>query len=209
MAFPLTIQILDLFGVAVFAITGALAAGRKSLDIFGVVVIALVTALGGGTLRDLVLGNTPVFWVDGTFYILVAGGAALVTFLVSRYRAVPRRALVIGDALGLAVFTVVGAQVALAHETTALIAVMMGTMTGVAGGMLRDLLTGEIPLILRQEVYATASLAGGTVFVLSTLYLPLAPWNAVLGITITFLLRLAAIRWQLSLPRWTGGPATR
>lgn len=201
MTFPLTIQILDLLGVAVFAITGALAAARKSLDVFGVVVIALVTALGGGTLRDLVLGNTPVFWVDGTFYILVAAGAALLTFVVGRYRVISGGSLVVGDALGLAVFTVVGAQVALAHQTAPLIAVMMGMMTGVAGGMIRDLLTGEIPLILRQEIYATASLAGGTVFVLSTHYLPIGPWNAVLGIGITFVLRLAAIRWQVSLPR--------
>ena len=194
------IHILDLFGVAVFAITGSLAAGRKHMDVFGVVVLAIVTALGGGTIRDLVIDVGPVFWVSDPIYLLVAAVAALVTFLVGRFYDFPRHTLLTADAFGLAVFTVVGIERSLALEIYPGIAVVMGIMTGVAGGMLRDVLSGEIPLILSREIYATASLCGAVVFFIILTAFHSHTLAVIASILVTLALRLSAIRWNLSLP---------
>lgn len=195
------IHALDLLGVAVFAASGTLLAGRKRLDLFGVVVIALVTAVGGGTLRDLLLGATPVFWVRDPIYVVV-GLLATVAVLVGARRLGPRRGpLLVADACGLALFSVLGAREALRADSSPMIAVVMGVMTGVAGGIMRDVLCGEIPLILRREVYATAALTAAAVFVALAAALggggdgPL--W---IGILAGLGLRLAAIRWGFSLP---------
>lgn len=195
------LYLLDLFGVVVFAITGALAAGRKHLDLFGVVVLALVTALGGGTLRDLILGIRPVFWIADPHYIYVASAAALATFCFNR-RLPPssRRLLKTADAAGLAVFTVIGCQRAMTLATPAVIAVLMGVMTGVVGGMIRDILSGEIPLILRKEIYATAAIAGAAVYVIIIRFTGQQAIATVFCIAVILTLRIAAIHWQLSLP---------
>lgn len=194
------IYALDMFGVAVFAVTGSLVAGRKQMDLFGVVVLALVTALGGGTLRDLILGIRPVFWVSDQRYVAVACAAALCTFVAGKFRPPPAGMLLVADAFGLASFTVIGAQKTLGTGASGAVAVMMGVMTGVVGGMLRDLLSGEIPLILRREIYATASLCGAVVFVGLSARCPCESVNLAAGIAATLALRLAAIKWDLSLP---------
>lgn len=205
------IYLLDLFGVAVFAITGSLAAGQKALDLFGVVVVALVTALGGGTLRDLILGRTPVFWVEDTLYLVVVIFTSLLTFWLTRLRSPAnltlRRVLLVADAFGLAIFTVIGVQITLDTGANALIAIIMGMMTGVAGGIIRDLLSNEIPLILRSEIYAVASLAGGVVYVV-LLALGVAGALVVpLAVLATLGLRLVAIRRRWSLPRVIPDPS--
>lgn len=194
------IYLLDLFGIAVFAITGALAAGRKRLDIFGVVVVALVTALGGGTLRDIVLDARPLFWVADPRYVIVAAAAAIATFFTARSIRVPFHLLLLFDALGLAFFTITGCQKAALFTPSATIIAVMGMMTGVAGGIIRDILCGEIPVILRREIYATASLSGCILFiVLSELEAdPIVA--AITAMVIILIVRLAAIRWHLSLP---------
>ncbi|NQD81405.1 trimeric intracellular cation channel family protein, partial [Pseudomonas sp. CrR14] len=157
----------DLFGVAVFAITGALMAGRKSMDLFGVLVIAIITALGGGTLRDVILDNHPVSWIRNDTYILVASLAAVGTVIWVRLtRPIHEKGLLIADAFGLAVFTVIGTEVALQYAMPSSTAVIMGIMTGVAGGVMRDVICNEIPLIFKKEIYATACLAGAVTFVL-------------------------------------------
>ena len=194
------LYLLDLIGVVVFAMTGVLAAGRKHLDLFGVVVLALVTALGGGTLRDLILGVVPVFWVQDPLYVSVAAGTAVVMFYVAAEVPVRSDLLVVADAFGLAVFTVVGARAAMRHGAPDAIAVMMGVMTGVVGGMLRDVLNREIPLILRREIYATASLLGGILFVGMERFLPANRFHAVVAVAVTLGLRLLALRWNLALP---------
>lgn len=194
------LYILDLAGTFVFAITGALAAGKKRMDIFGVAVLGLVTALGGGTLRDMILDVGPVFWVHQPIYLAVAVGAAIATFLIVRFFTIPSDLLNIADAVGLAVFTVIGTDKALLLGLSPVIAVLMGVMTGVAGGMLRDILAGEIPLILRTEIYATASLSGGIVFTLITLDTQAREAAVALSIVVTLGLRLSALKWKLSLP---------
>jgi uncharacterized membrane protein YeiH len=191
---------LDLFGTAVFATSGALAAGRKSMDLFGVCVLALVTAVGGGTLRDLLLGAGPVFWIRDHNYVYVALFSALLTFCFVRAIHGRNRALLIADALGLSVFTVIGAQKALTIEGSALIAVIMGVMTGVVGGMIRDVLSDEIPLVLRTQIYATAAMAGGALFVSLRALSVNEDASALAAIFLTLGLRLAAIKWRLELP---------
>jgi len=209
------IYYLDLFGVAVFAITGSLAAGRKQLDLLGVVVLAIVTALGGGTVRDLLLGATPVFWIRDITYVVVSAGTGVLVFFYSRIKPLDSVPIRVPDAVGLAVFTVIGSSIAMGHQVSWIVAVIMGVMTGVAGGMLRDVLTGEIPMILRTEVYATASMCGALVYVgLSSQYptggygpFPAEKANMVAGVVVTLAIRLIAIRWKLSLPvfRMRGG----
>ncbi len=192
----------DLFGVAVFAISGALMAGRKSMDLFGVLVIAIITALGGGTLRDLILDRHPVSWISDDRYILVASLAALATVLRVRFsKPLHERALLLADAFGLAVFTVIGTEIAMQHDVPLSTAVIMGVMTGVAGGVMRDVICNEIPLIFQKEIYAVACIAGSLVLILLR-DSGLAPALVTgLAMLVVFFIRLAAIRWHLSLPR--------
>ncbi len=191
---------LDIFGCAIFAATAVLVAARKGMDLFGVVTLALATAVGGGTLRDMALGVTPVFWVQDTTYIWAPALAAVVCFVILRYRSLPERALIIADAFGLAVFSAHGAQKVCDTCSSPLIAVVMGVMTGCAGGMIRDILCAEEPLILKREIYATAALAGAIVYVaLRWAGAPDAACMTLAGLA-TLALRLAAIRWRLALP---------
>ncbi|SEF92417.1 trimeric intracellular cation channel family protein [Oceanospirillum linum] len=193
---------LDIFGTIVFAITGVLAASEKRLDLFGVVVVGMVTAIGGGTIRDLVLGRTPVFWVIETLYIWIIVGTTVATFIAARFHPFPHRTLQVSDAIGLGVFTVIGAQVALNIGHPPVIAVMMGVMTGVFGGVIRDVLTDEIPMIFQKEIYATAAMVGAVVFVNMRWYLPsgMESISALIAMAIVIGLRLAAIYWNLQLP---------
>jgi len=191
---------LDLFGVAVFAVSGSLAAGRKRMDVFGVIVLGLVTALGGGTLRDTLLNAGPVFWVDDPVYLFVAIGSSLLTFIAVRVAMIPTGILLIADAFGLAVFMAIGTSKALTITGSASVAVIMGVMTGVAGGMVREVLSAEVPLILRREIYATAALCGAFIYV--ALYR--AGYNdiacLIVASLITLAIRIAAIHWNFSLP---------
>lgn len=191
---------LDLFGVAVFAVSGALAAGRKGMDLFGVMVVSTVTAVGGGTLRDVLLDNQPLFWVRDVNYLLVAFGAAALTLAYVRAFRPPRGALLVADAFGLALFTVIGARVALEAGAPALICVIMGVVTGSAGGLLRDVLCAEVPLLLRRDVYALAAMAGASLYVLLEGSGVAVIVSAPLSVGAVFAIRLAAIRWDLHAP---------
>jgi uncharacterized membrane protein YeiH len=199
---PAFIDTLNLVGVAVFAISGALAAGEKRLDLFGVVVLGVVVAVGGGTIRDLVLGDTPVFWVDDPAQVALAAGAALAT--VYFYGAITRwpNAMLVADAAGLALFTVIGANTALALGFDAGVAIIAGVLTGTAGGVLRDVLTSRVPEILHSEIYATASLFGALVYVILAQIEPNAVLVVLVPMLATFALRLAAVYRGWSLPKF-------
>jgi uncharacterized membrane protein YeiH len=189
-------------GVVVFAVTGVLAAKNKRVDLFGVVVLALVTALGGGTLRDLILDARP-FWTADVSFIYGAVAAAALTFFAARFWEMPSTALLIADACGLALFTMIGTERALSFSDSNTVAVVLGVMTGVAGGITRDVLTGEIPLVFRAGIYlyATAALCGAVVFVAAAPRIsPLACQS--IAVAVTLGLRLAAIRWRLHLPEF-------
>lgn len=194
-------QILDLIGVGVFAVSGALAAGRKSLDLMGVVVIAIAASIGGGTLRDLLLNRHPVFWIANPSYLIVIVVCALLTVAWTRWFRPPNQSLQYADALGLAFFTISGAQIAETLNFAPIIVIVMGTITGVVGGVLRDVLCAEIPMILRRgNIYATAAIAGAAFYLaMNALGLP-RPLPSVLGMSMIAGLRLAAIRWNLQLP---------
>lgn len=184
-----------------FAVSGALAAGRKQLDLLGVIVLALVTAIGGGTIRDLLLGRHPIFWLSNAAYILVITAAALLTVAYARWRRPPHSALLVADALGLALFSITGAQIAERTGLPAISGIVLGTITGSAGGIVRDILSAEIPLVLRRgNLYATAAIAGtATYFALERLG-ALRPIPALVGMLVIVGLRLAAILWGLQLP---------
>jgi len=190
----------DLAGVAVFAASGVLAARDRDLDIFGILVVATVTAIGGGTLRDVLLDRHPIFWISDTWYLMVIIAAALETVAYLRVRPPPGATLVVADALGLALFALSGAQVAEAARCPPLIVVVMGTMTGVTGGVLRDILTAQVPLILRREIYATAAVAGIAVYLVLRAFAVHATVSVGAGMIVVVALRLLAIRWDLHLP---------
>ncbi|WP_008309435.1 trimeric intracellular cation channel family protein [Leptolyngbya sp. PCC 6406] len=192
---------LDMLGVSVFAISGALAAGRKQLDLLGVLVIAVVTALGGGTLRDILLDRSPVFWIRQPDYLIVTLLAAMGTVLYTRFLKPPGRSLLVADAFGLALFSISGAQIAEAADLHSLIIILMGTCTGVVGGVIRDVILLEIPVILRRgNIYATAAIAGIALYLLLQ-YLGLPSLLAQgVGMATIVLLRLVAIIWRLTLP---------
>jgi len=193
---------IEYLAVAVCAISGVLAAEGKRMDLFGALVLALVTAVGGGTIRDLCLGLRPVFWVEAPQFITTALLAALATFVLARFVQMPRRALAVADAFGLALFGIVGLEKALLLGSPALIAIVLGIVTAVAGGILRDVLRNEVAWVLRAEVelYATAVFFGGLVYVLLRQWLPPSGSHRYIGMAVILALRLAAMRWRLRLP---------
>lgn len=198
------LYLIDLFGVAVFAVSGALAAGRKRLDLLGVVVVAMVTAIGGGTTRDLLLDRHPVFWVEDPTYLVVITAVALLTVVYVRWRPPPEESLAVADAFGLAFFVVSGAGIAQELGLPAISAGVMGVLTGVAGGVIRDVLTTEIPIILHGgELYATAAITGAAAFLtLIALGAP-TPVPSLVGMAVIIALRLATIVWGLRVPAFS------
>jgi len=197
------LYLFDLVGVALFAASGALAAGRKRLDLLGVIVLALVTAIGGGTIRDVLLDRHPIFWLADPAYLLVIVATALLVFVVARGRRVPESFLPTADALGLALFSVSGAQIAERAGLPALSGILLGTVTGAAGGAVRDVLSAEIPMVLRRgNLYASAAIAGTSVY-FALAALDVSRTSATLaGMGVVALVRLMAIRRGLSLPEF-------
>lgn len=193
--------VVQLLATAVFASSGAIAAGRKRMDLIGVVVIAIVTAIGGGTVRDVLLDRHPVFWIADSAYLVVPICAAGVTLLYVSLRQPPDHALAIADALGLAMTAILGAQIAEQRGVSGVVIVLMGTITGVAGGVIRDVLSAEVPMILRKgDLYASAAISGIVLYLgLAAIGVPRTP-AAVIGMAAIAGLRLAAILFGLKLP---------
>lgn len=189
-----------LIAVAVNALTGVLDSGRKQMDLIGALLVGVATALGGGTIRDLLLDRN-VFWVVDQTYLIVALGAGLLTFFAVRNRPLPPRLFLIPDAIGLALFTIVGTQIALQWHAPWLVASLMGVITGVVGGVLRDILCNDVPLVfLKGELYATAAWLGAlSLICLQEIGLS-AVASAWVGMAVVLLLRLLAMRYHLTLP---------
>ncbi|MGE6744111.1 trimeric intracellular cation channel family protein [Allorhizobium pseudoryzae] len=200
------LTLLDYAGVALFAATGALAASRKQLDLIGFLFFAAATGVGGGTLRDLVLGQAPVFWVKDPTYLLVCAGVGIFLFLTAHRVEWRYRLLIWLDAVGLAAYSVMGAAKGLAITGSPTIAIVTGTMTATFGGILRDLIANEPSILLRPEIYVTAALAGAAAFTATTLLgLPL-PYSSAAGIFMAFALRGGAIHHGWTLPRYRARP---
>lgn len=195
------LYLLDLIGTGAFAISGALAGVKKDMDIYGISVLSLVTAVGGGTIRDVLVGRIPPFIFRDYNYILVSLICAFVVFFF--YKKVERsfKLLLIMDAMGLGVFTVIGVKVGIEYHAGVIGSIFMGVMTGTFGGMIRDLLQGEIPLVLKKEVYASASLLGGIVYLLLSNISSYGSINIFAGTIVVFTLRILAIFKNWHLPR--------
>ncbi|MCE1183006.1 MAG: trimeric intracellular cation channel family protein [Rhodocyclales bacterium] len=186
--------------VAVSALAGVLDARRKYVDLIGALLVGMATALGGGTVRDVLL-DRPVFWVIDQTYLLVACLTSIFSFFTIRACRIPARALILPDAMGLALFTILGTQVALHHGAPWLVASLMGVTTGVVGGLLRDILCNDVPsILLKGELYATAAWIGA-IALLGLLDLGFSPPLANgLAMLIVLSLRLLAVRYHLTLP---------
>lgn len=195
----MTLLLLNYLGTIVFAITGAYAAARKGMDIIGVIMLACVVGNGGGTMRDLFLG-LPAFWVIQHGYLWASIIAALGALLLARFFSTPDRTILVGDALGLGVFVVTGAAKTLALGYAPSIAVLMGILTGAGGGILRDMLCNEIPLFMRREIYISAALLGGIIYILLLRIPTLSSIAAPASIVCTFSIRLAAMYYNWNLP---------
>ncbi|MCY4329860.1 MAG: trimeric intracellular cation channel family protein [Endozoicomonadaceae bacterium] len=195
---------LYIIGITAESMTGALAAGRRSMDLFGVVIIGCCTALGGGSMRNILLGHYPLTWVAHPNYILITTAAALLTvYIFARYMQRLRMLFLMLDALGLIVFTIIGTQEALNDKHPLLIASIAGIITGVFGGILRDILCNQIPLIFRKELYASVSLMAGWLYILLKDHTSL---NIILSTIITLLagfsLRMLSVWFHWEMPKF-------
>jgi uncharacterized membrane protein YeiH len=195
------IQTIDILGTLVFAISGVSTAIERRFDLVGAIEIGFVTALGGGTLRDLLLGTTPVGWMTDLSYLGIIAVAVVITYLGLGVVTRLRRTTFLFDTLGIGLFTVLGVEKTLALGLSPVIAVIMGVVSASFGGVIRDVLCGEVPLIFRSEIYATACAAGGVVYLLADHLNPVRELNLTIAIGVVIAIRILAIRygWNLSL----------
>lgn len=204
---PLVQTVVEHAAISVSAMGGVLAARGKRIDLFGVVVLALATAFGGGTVRDVLVGDLPVVWLRVPDYLINGTVTALVTFGVVRLWSLPKRALLVADAFALALFTVIGTAKGHTLGLSAPVCVLLGVITGVAGGIVRDILLGEVPLVFQPQIhlYATAAFAGAGVFMALKHVGIRGVAVTMAGIGVVLLLRLLGIRWKISLPIFEAG----
>ena len=194
--------LLDWLGIIVFATTGALVASRKQMDPVGFALLGTVTGIGGGTIRDTLIGALPVFWVKEPAYLVTCVLVSCATFFLAHVPQSRLKVLLWFDAVGMALFAVTGAEKALLAEAGPVAAVAMGVITATFGGIVRDLLGGESPVILSREIYVSAALGGAAIFVALALAGIAREYALAGGFLIGFAIRAAALRWLWSLPRY-------
>jgi len=191
---------LFILGICVEAVTGALAAGRKKMDFFGVTLIACIAALGGGTVRDALFNTYPITWVAHPEYLLYTSTCAFITILVAKHLVKVMKLFLILDALGLSAFVIIGTQKILAHGMSPAVAIVSGMITGICGGMLRDILCNDIPLVLRKELYAIIALGGALLFCILAHYHVPRDLNVIITLISVFSARLLAIFFHIEMP---------
>lgn len=195
------IYALDITGTFAFAISGALVASKKDFDLFGVIIIAFVTAVGGGMLRDVLINAHPINWIGDLNYIWTILAAVVFTFLFKSKIAPLSKTMFLFDTIGIGVFTLLGIQKGLAFELHPFVALVMGMVSAVMGGVVRDVLTNEVPLIFKKEIYASACLMGGIVY-LVTNHFGLSEWFQFFATVLTvIIIRLLAVKYHLQLPK--------
>jgi uncharacterized membrane protein YeiH len=200
--FELTIaEIINIGGTFSFAVSGAFAAMQKRFDVFGVLIIAFATSVGGGTLRDVLLGDTPVFWLKNANYSLLILFTAVLAMVFWKKIKSLKITLFLFDSLGLGFFTIIGLQKGLSYDLSPGICVALGTVTGCFGGIIRDILLNDIPLIFRKEIYATACIVGCLVFLLLRYLGVESGVVKIASVSIIFLIRIIAVKFNLVLPR--------
>lgn len=191
---------IDILGTIAFAISGVLVAFNKRMDLFGILIIAFVTAVGGGTLRDILIGNTPVSWMTNITYTYVVLGSAIFAIIFRSKINYLRTSLFLFDTIGIGLYTLVGIEKGLQANLHPIICIALGTMTASFGGVLRDILCNEIPVIFRKEIYATACIAGGLVyFLLIKLSIDSNIVFIISGIVV-IVIRLLAVKYEIRLP---------
>ncbi|MGG5486584.1 MULTISPECIES: trimeric intracellular cation channel family protein [Flavobacteriaceae] len=193
-------QVIDILGTIAFAISGVLVAMNKRMDPFGVLIIAFVTAVGGGTLRDTLIGQTPVSWMINMTYVYVILGATLFAILFKNYINYLRTSLFLFDTIGIGLYTVVGIEKGLTIGLHPIICIALGTMTACFGGVIRDILCNEIPVIFRKEIYATACILGGLTYFLLSEFLTDSNFVFVIAGVVVIVIRLLAVKLKISLP---------
>ena len=191
---------LDILGTIAFAISGALAAMHKRLDLFGVFIIAFVTAVGGGTLRDILIDRALVSWMKDLNYVYAIIGATIFTILIRKKIDYLRTSLFLFDTIGLGIFTIVGTEIGVQHQLHPVITVILGTLTATFGGVLRDILCNEIPVIFKKEIYAMACIAGAITFIILSKLEINTNTNYIITTLIVIVIRLVAVKFKLSLP---------
>lgn len=197
------LTIVYIIAITVEAMTGALSAGRRSMDWFGVILIACVTALGGGSVRDVLLGHYPLTWVAHPEYIVLTTMAALFTIIIAKWMKHLRNMFLLLDALGLICFTIIGCQIAIEMGHGFVVAGIAGVLTGVSGGILRDILCNDVPLVFRRELYASISFAAVVFYWLCMHYTPLnLEITIILTLVFGFTLRVLAIYFGLEMPKF-------
>lgn len=196
------VYLLGLFSIGVFAVTSVIATQNRNLDIFSAVFLGAVTALGGGTIRDMILGNYPIYWVDDRWNLWVAVGVSFIAFFMTRSLSNRYKLLLYFDALGIALFSVTAAAKTMSLGYSPSIAVVMGLITAIFGGILRDILSGTPSLLLSKELYATPVLVGLSIFVTLEVWLPNIDLNMPICIGGIFIFRAAAIHFKLHYPKW-------
>ena len=196
------LYIIDILGTIAFAVSGAFLAMEKKLDPFGVLVLAFVTAIGGGTLRDILIGNLPVSWLENETAVIVIFCSAIVTMFFGRYLKHLTNTLFLFDALGLGLFTMVGIELGIEKQFSIGICLALGTITACFGGVVRDVLLNNIPLLFRKEIYALACITGGLVYLLLRKLNVEANLAKIFCILLIFVIRLVAVRFKLSLPQF-------
>lgn len=193
-------NVLDLLGTIAFAISGALSAMNRRLDLFGIFIIAFVTAIGGGTVRDVLIGNTPVTWMENTIYIYIIGLVTIIAIIFREKLDHLKKSLFLFDTIGLGIFTITGVEIGIQNNLNPIISITLGAMTGTFGGVIRDILCNEIPVIFRKEIYATACIVGGLAFViLYELGMAQDVIYVLTSLTVIFI-RLMAVKYHISLP---------
>lgn len=193
------IYTIDLIGTLVFAISGVLAGLDKKFDIVGAGVLGLVTAVGGGTLRDVLIGETPVGWMKDLNYLYLIFAALPLCYFFKKYILKLRKSLFLFDTIGIGLFTILGLEKTLGVGLSPIVAVLMGSVSAVFGGVIRDVLSNEIPLIFRKEIYASACLVGGTFYLLINYISDIRQLNMILAMLIVMLIRYLAVRFHWSL----------
>jgi uncharacterized membrane protein YeiH len=201
------LSLLDYASVLIFAITGALVASRAQLDLVGFAFIACLTAVGGGTIRDVLLDRNPIFWIANPTYLAVGAGAALVVFFTAHLLESRLRTLIWLDSFALAVAVAAGAGVAMALDQSSAIVILMGMITGCMGGLMRDVVVGEVPLVLKQgELYVTAAFAGAAATILCATHLTDDPMALLIGAGVTWVLRAGSLLYGWHLPVYKSTP---
>ncbi len=191
---------IDILGTIAFAISGVLVAMEKKLDLFGVLIIAFVTAVGGGTLRDMLIGNTPVIWMRESVYIFTILGTVIFAILFVKQLKFLRKTLFLFDTIGIGLFTMVGIEKGLSAELLPIMCIILGTITASFGGVIRDILCNEIPVIFHKEIYATACILGGISYFL-LIQLPIdGAYAYIAAILIIILVRILVVRFHIALP---------